>query len=99
CLGDQPTLKKGVYNQLIHAFSAASHKNKKSIIVPFYKKAKGNPVLFSSHYSSSILAHTAPEGCKEIIENNKNHVIKLPVTSSAILHDIDTKEDYDGLTK
>ncbi|MDH5476613.1 MAG: nucleotidyltransferase family protein, partial [Cyclobacteriaceae bacterium] len=45
CLGDQPTLKKGVYNQLIHAFSAASHKNKKSIIVPFYKKAKGNPVI------------------------------------------------------
>ena len=99
CLGDQPTLKTGVYNQLIHAFSAASHKNKKSIIVPFYKKAKGNPVIFSTHYNASILSHTTPEGCKEIIENNKNHVIKLPVTSSAILHDIDTKEDYDGLTK
>lgn len=99
CLSDQPTLDSGIYNQIIQAFSVAFPKNRKSIVVPFYKEVKGNPVIFSSHYHSSILTHTAPEGCKEIIEENKNQIIKLPVETSAILNDIDTKEDYDALVE
>ncbi|MDH5476591.1 MAG: nucleotidyltransferase family protein [Cyclobacteriaceae bacterium] len=99
CLGDQPTLDTETYNQIINAFSVAFPENKKSIVVPFYKEVKGNPVTFSSYYNSSILNHTAPEGCKEIIDENKSHLIKLSIESNAILNDIDTKDDYDALVK
>lgn len=94
CLGDQPFIHSETYNQLLNAFEAAFQENTESIILPFYQGQKGNPVIFSDRYREAILAHGEPDGCKEIVMKNKEHLVKVDVATASILKDIDTPEDY-----
>lgn len=99
CLGDQPLIETSDYNTIIASFKDSQQKNSKIITVPFYEGKKGNPVIFSSFYKEQILVHQEPEGCKEIIQKNKNELNKINLNSPFILQDIDTKEEYDKLIK
>ncbi|TRX51596.1 nucleotidyltransferase family protein [Fulvivirga sp. M361] len=98
CLGDQPFITPDTYNLLIKVFHKHYAQNSKKIIVPFYKKEKGNPVIFSSHYKKTILAHREPEGCKEIVQDNQRHIIRVQINTEEILKDIDTLEDYENIS-
>jgi len=89
CLSDMPFLTTSDYNKIL-----ASISGNKEIILPFYKNLKGNPVYFSKGFREEILTHPAPEGCKGIVQNNKNFLIKVPFESTHILKDVDTEEDY-----
>jgi molybdenum cofactor cytidylyltransferase len=99
CLGDQPMISVALYESLRKTISQALTKDKKSIVVPTYKKKKGNPVAFSSHYREQILAHTDPDGCKGVIESNMQHVIKFEVDTDSIHKDIDTPSEYTEVKK
>ena len=90
CLGDQPTIQERTYDRLIDAFQ----KNPETIILPYYERVKGNPVLFPKTYRQAILSHPALEGCKEIIQKHRQHVLEVEVRDPGILLDVDTKEDY-----
>jgi molybdenum cofactor cytidylyltransferase len=98
CLGDQPLISTRIYDQIIDCFKNTHSKNPSTIVVPFHQQKKGNPVIFSSIYKEDILKHTEPEGCKEIVQMNKAHVHKIVVQSSSILEDIDTRQDFEGLS-
>ena len=37
------------------------------------------------------------EGCKEIVQANKDHVYRIEMTNDNILRDVDTPGDYDEL--
>ncbi len=89
CLSDMPFLTTSDYNKIL-----ASVSGNKEIILPFYTNQKGNPVYFSKDFREEILIHTAPEGCKGIVQNNKDHLVKIPFDNTHILKDIDTEEDY-----
>lgn len=93
CLGDQPTVRATTYNQLIQTFKA----NPDSIILPYHDGQKGNPVIFPQRHRSAILHHQEPEGCKSIVQDNMDHVIKVQVEDPGVLIDIDTDADYDQL--
>ncbi len=97
CLGDQPMITTGIYDQIIDSFLSNHPKDNATIKVPFHKGKKGNPVIFSSHYKRDILSHTEPEGCREIVQAHKSHINKIEISSSSILVDIDTREEYDRL--
>ncbi len=94
CLADQPLISTEDYNRIIEAFENTYLSNKKCIIVPFFDQKKGNPVIFSAHYREAILAHKNMEGCREIIQANKEHIVKLEMPTNHILKDVDTPEDY-----
>ena len=99
CLADQPLITTEDYNQIIEAFKNSYLSNKKCIIVPFFEGKKGNPVIFSEYYREAILTHKNMEGCKEIIQANKENIIKIDMPTNHILKDVDTPEDYENLKK
>ena len=99
CLGDQPLIQQEVYDEVVNTFRKQHAINDQVIIVPFFENNKGNPVLFSSCYKKAILENYEPEGCKNIVRENSNHVVRLSVSDSGILADIDTPEDYKGLKR
>ncbi len=95
CLSDMPFLMTEDYNQM-----CAIVTGNREIGVPFYRHHKGNPVFFSKHFKNDILDHKAPEGCRAIVQNNAQYIIKVHFDHPRILRDIDTMEDYEkaGLT-
>ena len=97
CLADQPLMEKQDYDEIIERFELLVKHDAKAIIVPMYNSMKGNPVIFSSIHRDAILAHQDMEGCKEIIQSNKQHVYRLKMYNDHILRDVDTPEDYEGL--
>ncbi len=99
CLADQPLLTAEEYNLLLRTFEIAYLENPDTIVVPFFRGQKGNPVIFSASYQSDILAHTQMDGCKEIIQQNMQHVVKVQMPTNHTLIDIDTPEAYEQLLK
>ncbi len=84
-----PFLTTNDYNKIL-----ASITGNKEIILPFYDSKKGNPVYFSKDFREEILTHPASEGCKGIVQNNENFLVKIPFENTHILKDIDTEEEF-----
>ena len=99
CLGDQPLIQTEDYNQIIQAFGEQLMSDAKTIILPSYQGKKGNPVVFSLEHKQAILDHPQPEGCKEIVQTNKEHVVLTALNTPGILLDVDQREDYEILRK
>ncbi|MEQ9232405.1 MAG: hypothetical protein RIF46_17115, partial [Cyclobacteriaceae bacterium] len=65
-----------------------------SIVAPTYQGQKGNPVIFPSSLRQAILNHKEPEGCKGVVQANKELVRLVEVDDEGILRDVDTHEQY-----
>ena len=89
-LGDMPDINSTLINQLIENYSPGDNK---SIIIPTYKNKKGNPVLMGREFFPDILSIKGDKGAKDIIKVNKKYINEIPQKQSAIINDIDTKED------
>ncbi len=92
-LGDMPWLKPEDYNQLVVHFQKNGGTNK--ILVPWYGDKRGNPVIFGSEFFDIIMAHSEPNGCAEVVRENRDHVLNLNVTTDRFIMDIDTLEDLE----
>ena len=93
CLADMPLIDHVDLNRIIKSWHDLEDKTHK-IVRPIFENTFGNPVLFSSTYRQSILDHTESDGCKEIIQLNKERVIPCEMSNDHIFRDIDTPEDY-----
>ena len=98
CLSDMVLITPEEYALLQHTFKTQVQLNKKCICVPRYKNEKGNPVIFSSFYREAILQHTDMNGCKTIVESNKENIYPVDMQTNHILSDIDYLEDYKKLS-
>ncbi len=94
CLGDMSFIISQEYKKLNDFFEEKRLVDEECICIPGYKNQKGNPVIFSSFYKNIILEHTNMEGCKEIVQANKQYVYAIEMNTNNILKDIDTFEDY-----
>ena len=94
CLADMPFITTGEYLQLKSFFENKRQSNEACICVAEHKNKRGNPVIFSSFYQKEILTHTNMEGCKEIIQSNKQNVYHVEMDLANILKDIDTPDEY-----
>lgn len=97
CLGDQPHISTANYDEIISTFTSVHQSNSAAIVMPSYEQKKGNPVILSSFYTKDILNHQEMNGCKAIIQINKQHVVECVLNSENILKDIDTPKDYENL--
>ncbi len=94
CLSDMPLIEPEAYFFLQTVFKERLPDDPDAIIMPQYNGQKGNPVIFSETYRSAILAHTDPEGCKSIVQANREHLVLVNLNTAAILEDMDYPEDY-----
>ncbi len=92
-LGDQPFLKIGTVNALIHAFVPGKGK----IVLPFYGKRGGNPVLFDQYYVDELLNLEGDLGGRSIVDSHPDKVIRVRTRSEGVVKDIDTWEEYEKL--
>ena len=98
CLGDMPFINTSEINKLIHAYVKNRIKGEGLIVVPVFKRQRGNPVLFSIEFRNDILEHKEESGCKEVIMKNSDSVMEIEMDDENMLLDVDTMEDYQSVS-
>ena len=97
CLSDMVLIKPEEYQLLATQFFNFLEHDAQTIVQPIFQKQRGNPVVFSNFYQNLILNNENTEGCKLIVQTNKQHVYRVEMPSDSVLLDADTKEDYANL--
>jgi molybdenum cofactor cytidylyltransferase len=97
-LADQPLLGPADVNLLIRAFAEASANNK-SIVVPFFRGQRGNPVIVAASYQTALLAIAGDTGCRRVIRQHPDQVHTVEMETDHVVRDIDTMEEYERLLK
>ena len=97
CLSDMPLIQPSEYQRLRNNFIEIKKQDEYAIIQPIFNEQQGNPIIFSSFYQNLILNSENTEGCKLIVQANKQHVYRIEMPSDSVLLDADTKEDYANL--
>ncbi len=97
CLGDMPLIQPNEYQQVGEFFKEKWQYDEKLVVQPQFNNIPGNPIVFSNYYKKEILVHTAPEGCRAIIQKHKRHLQKIEMETAHILRDVDTQEDYEKI--
>ena len=98
CLGDMPFINTSEINKLIHAYVKNRIKGEGLIVVPVFKRQRGNPVLFSIEFRNDILEHKKESGCKEVIMKNSDSVMEIEMDTENMILDVDTMEDYQSIS-
>ena len=97
-LADMPNVNQNIYNKLIKAKNSYNIKlkpeNRKEIIIPTSDGKDGNPVLFSIFMKTDVMKISGDRGAKEIIENNKNKILRIPFEGDGVILDFDTQDNF-----
>lgn len=88
-LADQPMVTAPIIDQLLHAYA----RNEGSLIAPEYGSRRGNPVLIDRAHFAELL--TLPPGSAPRDLLRSHPVTLVPVSTGAILQDIDNLDDYE----
>ncbi len=92
-LADQPLIDTAYLNAMMAAFNP----KQEMIIATAYEIRAGVPALFSKDYYKKLTKLDDDSGAKEIIHSQKENVVVLDFEQKTV--DIDTKKDYENLTK
>lgn len=92
-LGDQPLVTSSTINALIDRQRATGAR----IVLPVYRRVRGNPVLLHRSLAGEIERITGDAGCRPIVAAHADEVVEVPVEDPGILIDIDTPEDVGAL--
>lgn len=92
CQGDMPDILVSTFNKLNDEFLA--HNDDHQILLPAFKKKRGNPVLFGGIFRPEILDHSEPEGCRSLVKKYHSRVSIVDVDDPGILKDIDTPKEF-----
>jgi molybdenum cofactor cytidylyltransferase len=93
---DHPTLDAAVVRQLLEA--RAAHPES-SLILPTFEGRRGHPTLISWRHVAAMRALPAGQGLNVYLRQHAAETLELPVTTSAVLCDLDTPEDYERLQR
>jgi molybdenum cofactor cytidylyltransferase len=95
-LADQPLLEPADINQIVAAFTDAKKVNK-SIVVPFFKGERGNPVILDASLRVAILGIVGDVGCKGVIKRYPEKVYALQMENDHVVRDVDDAMAYEKL--
>lgn len=97
CLSDMVMITADDYKLLENAFQEKILSDSQCIIMPCYNNKHGNPVIFSGFYKKLILQNLQPEGCKNIVQSNTEHLYMIHMDTPHVLQDFDFLDDYKKL--
>ena len=92
-LGDQPLITSDIINCLVQAFETSDSR----IIIPYFNGQRGNPVIVAKSLFTRLKSISGDTGPRVLFKEFKNSILKVPIPDTAILVDVDTKEDYEKL--
>lgn len=90
-LADQPGLTAELIRDLIGRYHATGA----PVVAPFYQEQRGQPVLFDRELFSELLAAGDDRSRRAILARHWDQMVRVQVKDPAILHDIDTRQDYE----
>ncbi|HWR41683.1 nucleotidyltransferase family protein [Sporomusa sp.] len=96
-LGDQPLVPQALIQAILSSFAQLA--SDKAIIVPCYQGQRYSPVLFGSHWRTSLAGLTGDTGGRSIIRENPDWIRELDWTDPTPFYDADTWEEYQKLKK
>ncbi len=91
CLADMPLLTAALLIELSNRFTAATGP---AIVAPVCRGRRGNPVIFSRHFFSEMMALEGDKGARSVIDAHPDTLIEVAVEDEEIFGDIDTEDDY-----
>ena len=90
-LGDQPFVLPATIDRMVEAYVHSRAR----IVVPTYKRARGNPVLFDKSFFSQIVRIRGDIGAKSVVQRNAADVLEVEVPDKGVLVDIDKRSDLE----
>jgi molybdenum cofactor cytidylyltransferase len=94
-LGDQPFVSPKMINRLLTEYN----KSDRQICVPAFQGRRGNPAIFGSFFFKQLINISGDKGGRQIIQDNPEDVLVLPIKDPKALFDIDNPEDLKKLSK
>jgi molybdenum cofactor cytidylyltransferase len=95
-LADQPLLEPEDVNRIVAGFAAAKEIHK-SIVVPFFRGERGNPVILDASLRDSILGIVGDVGCKGVIKRYPEKVYAIEMENDHVVRDVDDVQAYERL--
>jgi molybdenum cofactor cytidylyltransferase len=89
-LGDQPSLRRDVIEQLIAAFQAGHG----GIFAPSFLGRRGHPLLITSRYFQEILTQHDSVGLRGLLEAHSDDLHDVAVADPGVVCDMDQPDDY-----
>ena len=93
-LADQPLIEPADVDRIIEAFATAKTENK-TIVVPFFKGERGNPVIVDASLRDSILGIAGDVGCKGVIKRYPEKVYAVEMENDHVVRDVDDVQAYE----
>ncbi len=94
-LGDQPFVPPKLYEQMISAYQYLTEVGStRNMVIPYTRRASGNPVLLSSCYLPHLKQLRGDEGARSIIRGNPYKQFRIEAPSRWSMLDIDNIDDY-----
>jgi molybdenum cofactor cytidylyltransferase len=92
-LADQPALTPGLLRALVARYQDTGA----PIVAPSHQGQRGNPVLFDWTLFPELAAAEGDLGGRALIARHREEVELVEVDDRALLRDIDTQADYEGI--
>lgn len=93
-LGDQPLVTTDVMNRLIEEYG----QEKKGFLIPTFQGKRGNPVLVGRSFFPRLESLAGDQGAGVLFEEYSDQIKEIDVGDRGIHFDVDTLDDYLGLT-
>jgi molybdenum cofactor cytidylyltransferase len=94
-LGDQPLVSAAVINLLLEKFTGSN----KAICVPSHAGKRGNPTLFRTPFYPDLFKIAGDKGARDIIAAHPQEVLEVEIDDASVFLDIDTREDFEKMTR
>ena len=91
-LADMPLIAAHHIFPLLEAFAAA--KSKSSIVVPWHRGRRGNPVLWGRDHFGELVQLRGDVGARALLERHADRVIRIESPDDAVLIDVDSPQDW-----
>lgn len=92
-LVDQPQVDAGAVGALVRAHE----KQQPAIVVPTYHGKNGHPILVDARLKQEILSMDVGGGLRRVVRAHAGEVVRVEVSSPAVVTDFDLPEDYERL--
>jgi molybdenum cofactor cytidylyltransferase len=89
-LGDMPFVRPGLIDALVGGWHA---RGEPTALVPVLNGQRGNPVVLSRALQTAIKGLSGDVGAGSLIRGRPD-VLEWPTEDTAIIHDIDTREEF-----
>jgi molybdenum cofactor cytidylyltransferase len=92
-LADQPQIGADVINRVIEAYE----QDETLIVIPAYEGRNGHPIILDLKLRDEILAIDPDEGLRQVVHAHSNEIVRVEISTDAVLTDFDFPEDYERL--